>query len=143
MSILRNYDIYSIEERVHNLEMGGSPTPGGGSWDYSTDEVDTKQKWIDGKEIFCKVIVPTSTALVKNTWNLFALSNASEIEKLIDVKINYFDTVGSGNLGGNTNFLIQQVENGFNYYNTLATGNIDFVIIKYTKVSLSRKKGKK
>lgn len=28
---------------------------GGGSWDYSTaTEVDTGQKWVDGKEIYCK-----------------------------------------------------------------------------------------
>ena len=55
----RSYDIYDIEERVHALELGGgdTPTPGGGSWDYSTDEVDTGQKWTDGKEIYCKVII--------------------------------------------------------------------------------------
>ena len=25
------------------------------SWDYSTDEVDTGQKWVDGRPIYCKV----------------------------------------------------------------------------------------
>lgn len=139
----RSYDIFDIEERVHALELGGS-TPSGGSWDYSTDEVDTNQKWTDEKEIYCKVIVPAeTTALSKNEWTLFALSNASEIDKLIEVKLNYIDTVGTGNLGGDANCLIQQVANGFVYYNTIATGNIDFVIIKYTKKTTSKKRSKK
>lgn len=57
----RSYDIFDIEERVHALELGGgdTPTPSGGSWDYSTTETDTHQKWIDGKEIYCKVITGT------------------------------------------------------------------------------------
>lgn len=29
--------------------------PESSTWDYSTSEVDTGQKWIDGKDIFCKV----------------------------------------------------------------------------------------
>ena len=143
----RSYDPYIMEERITALENAGStpaPTPEPSSWDYSIKETDTLQKWTDNKKIYCKVIVPGSTtALVKNNWTLFSLSNASEIDKLIDVKINYIDTVGTGNLGGNTNFLIQQVENGFSYYNTLATGNIDFVIIKYTKKTTSTKRSKK
>lgn len=34
---------------------------GGSSWDYSTTEVNTGQKWIDGKDIYCKVINSTLT----------------------------------------------------------------------------------
>lgn len=139
----RSYDIYDIEERVHALELGGTtPTPT--SWDYSITETDTNQKWIDEKEIYCKVIVPAeTTALSKNEWTLFTLSNASDIDKLIDVQLHYIDTVGTGNLGGDANCLIQQVASGFCYYNTIATGNIDFVIIKYTKKTASKKRSKK
>ena len=38
---------------------------------------------------------------------------------------------------------ITALENGFNYYNTLATGNIDFIIIKYTKKTTSKKRSNK
>ena len=57
----RSYDIYDIEERVHALELGGgdTPTPSSDSWDYSTTEKDTHQKWVDGQEIYCKVIEGT------------------------------------------------------------------------------------
>lgn len=82
----RSYDIYDIEERVHALELGGgdTPTPGGGSWDYSTDEVDTKQKWTDGKEIFCKVINGTFNFTVNTPITIVA---KGDMESIVDFRI--------------------------------------------------------
>lgn len=85
MSIIRNYDIYSIEERVHNLEMGGSPTPGGDSWDYSTEETDTHQKWIDGKTIYCRVI--SGTFNFRQNVELTILANKGDVDKIIECHV--------------------------------------------------------
>lgn len=82
--ISRNYDIFSIEERVHNLESGGSPTPGGGSWNYSTEETDTHQKWTDGKTIYCKVI--TGTFNFRANTEITILEDKGDIDKIIDFK---------------------------------------------------------
>lgn len=42
---------------------------GGSSWDYSTTEVDTGQKWIDGKTIYCKVFnISPLTMSNSGTW---------------------------------------------------------------------------
>lgn len=48
---------------------------GGSSWDYSTSEVNTGQKWIDGKDIYCKVITENVVA----GDNSIVISGASEI----------------------------------------------------------------
>lgn len=83
----RSYDIFDIEERVHALELGGgdTPTPAGGSWDYSTDEVDTKQKWIDGKEIYCKVISGTFNFTTSTPVTI--LADKGDIESIVDARI--------------------------------------------------------
>ena len=44
-----------------------SCTASGSSWDYSTSEVDTGQKWYDGRHIYCRVFENTSS-LPSNTW---------------------------------------------------------------------------
>lgn len=77
----RSYDIYDIEERVHALELGGTPTPGGGSWDYSTEAVNTGQKWIDGKDIYCKTFVfESAITITGGQWvSLIADSGISNI----------------------------------------------------------------
>lgn len=78
----RSYDIYDIEERVHALELGGG-TSGGGSWDYSTDEVNTGQKWIDGKEIYCKVTNNLSINL--SDWTNTTISS-TDMDTIVDAK---------------------------------------------------------
>lgn len=82
----RSYDIYDIEERVHALELGGgdTPTPGGGSWDYSTDEVDTKQKWTDGKEIYCKVLQSTITGSISVDQTI-TMGTIADVDTIIDL----------------------------------------------------------
>lgn len=82
--MVRNYDIYSIEQRVYELEKGGTPTPGGGSWDYSTDEVYTKQKWTDGKEIYCKVITGTFNFTANTPVTIVA---KGDMESIVDFRV--------------------------------------------------------
>lgn len=48
---------------------------GGSSWDYSTTEVNTGQKWIDGKDIYCRVV----TENVVTGDNSIVISGANEI----------------------------------------------------------------
>lgn len=131
VTIPRSYDIFSIENRVHDLETNGG---GGGStsWNFSTDEVATGQKWIDGKDIYCKVYVPASTqALVSNRWTNLGVSLT--IDTLIDCQINFTD-VTEGHFGGNDGiFLTQKTATGIDYYSQTAVGNIAFAIIYYTK----------
>lgn len=57
---------------------------GGSSWDYSTTEVDTGQKWIDGKEIYSKVIDLGSDVAFNTGWNTLIAHN------------NYYDTIIDG-----------------------------------------------
>jgi hypothetical protein len=132
--INRNYDIYSIEERVHNLEMGGSPTPGGGSWDYSTEETDTHQKWIDGKEIYCKVIEGTFNF---TTNNQVEITTTEGIEKLIDGRA-FGDTIPSVT---SCQFYF---DNGKVMGHNPSQFNASKIILYYTKTELTKtKRGKK
>ena len=41
---------------------------GGSSWDYSTTEVNTGQKWIDGVHNIYNIVISYSSALALNTW---------------------------------------------------------------------------
>ena len=129
-TIPRNYDIYSIEKRVHDLETGGStPTPTPSSWDYSTTETNTNQKWIDGTDIYCRVLDYSSNpvALPANSEKLIngALPTNTRI---VDTDIIYsngtwtgiakaYVTLNNGNLG----------------INSMHAVNMYYAIIRYTK----------
>lgn len=129
--IIRNYDIFSIEKRVHNLETNGG---GGGStsWNFSTTETATGQKWIDGRDIYCIVYAPENQNIVTNSWQELGVSIPG-IKDLIDFKMN-FDDVSAGNDGGPNSFILGQVyNNGVRYYSQTAVGKILSCIIYYTK----------
>ena len=88
--IIRNYDIFSIEQRVHNLEQNAG---GGGTdtaWDYSTTETDTKQKWVDGKEIYC--IVKNGLHFSIGDWEDTGI-DATNIAQIVDAR-TLVDIVG-------------------------------------------------
>ena len=87
---MRNWDIFSLEKRIFNLEKNGGSTPSQ-SWDYSTTEIDTHQKWVDGKEIYCKVIEGTFNF---TTNNQVEITTTDGIEKLIDGRA-FGDTIPS------------------------------------------------
>lgn len=42
---------------------------GGSSWNYSTSEVNTGQKWTDGKDIYCRVFEDDNKTFTDNSWN--------------------------------------------------------------------------
>lgn len=130
--ILRNYDIFSIEKRVHDLEENGGGGGGSTSWDFSTSEVATGQKWIDGKDIYCIVYKPATTQnIVNNHWTNLGITLT--MDTLIDCQINFVD-VTEGHFGGNDGlFLTQKTATGVDYYSQTAVGSIDFAIIYYTK----------
>lgn len=69
---------YKLEERVTALEEGGGGLP-----DYSTTEQLTGQKWIDGKDIYFKVINTAIALAALDTWYSTGLTG-------VDTIINYF-----------------------------------------------------
>lgn len=56
---------------------------GGSSWDYSTSEVDTGQKWIDGKTIYCKVLDLGSDTSFSAGWTTLSVPHDNVIDTLI------------------------------------------------------------
>lgn len=64
-------------------------------FDFSTTEVDTGKKWIDGKEIYCKVVeLSKSDFSAANDYHYsYDLKTALGAETLIDIAGNY--TIGS------------------------------------------------
>lgn len=118
--IIRNYDPYSMEARIHNLEENAG---GGGatSWDYSTDEVDTGQKWTDGKEIYCKVLHGTFN-MVANT--ALVLTGMPNIETLIDVAFVKGNSIARPQV-----YVYNDNYQAYNYANFDATD----IILRYTK----------
>lgn len=63
-------------------DTGATGPAGQGVVDYSTNEVNTGVKWIDGKTIYCTVVqkTPNSFAAGENSWN-HNISNISAIVK--------------------------------------------------------------
>lgn len=64
--------------------------------DYSITEFNTGRKWIDGKDIFGKVFVPTSGAITKNTWtDLGAVGiGANTVSDIITLKATIKNATG-------------------------------------------------
>lgn len=80
----RSYDIYDIENRVHQLELGGGDTPEPTTWDYSTTETATGQKWIDGKDVYCIVIDKINMGLSSSAWLDISGSDTTNLETIVD-----------------------------------------------------------
>ena len=121
-SVTLTFDAQSENITVMVRKWGES---GGGSssWDYSTNETDTKQKWIDGKEIYCKVI--------NGTFNFTANTPVSIVEKgdletLVDCRIIAYSGVASPQVYFDSN-----VVKGIHYARFDATS----VILYYTKTT--------
>lgn len=87
-----------------------TPSGGGGSWNYSTTKVDTGQKWIDGRTIYCKVYTwqTQKTNIGNNSWkNLDIPSNDENWDIFINV-------IGGNQVGVVWNFLSLNYD-GANY----------------------------
>lgn len=96
--------------------------------DFSTTETDTGVKWIDGKEIYCKVISGLSISSA-TTWTTTGV-DISDIETIIGgVAIDNAGQFIASSLGG-TNGDILLVRSMFDG-NTITT-----VVVYYTKVTV-------
>ena len=59
-----------------------------GNYDYSTDEVNTWKKWVDGKTIYRKVVqLPTITTDSNRHYQVWYVNPASDIETLIHIEM--------------------------------------------------------
>lgn len=129
---------YRLEERVTALEEGG----GGGLPDYSTTEQLTGQKWIDGKDIYFKVINTAVAIELLDTWYNTGLTG-------IDNVINYFprmtrdgEEIGDTFNDGHLDYVVRNNEllvkaHGFVLTDSYA---IATQVVYYTKVEVTSKK---
>ena len=126
--ISRSYDPFSMEKRIYNLEQGGvGPTPS--SWDYSTTETDTNQKWIDGSEIYSIVLDYSSSpqtlpANSEKTFSGVLPANA----QIIDVGVIY----GNGSWFGIASPYVT-LNSGTLGINSFHSVTMYYVIVKYIK----------
>lgn len=56
---------------------------GGSSWNYSTSEVNTGQKWIDGKDIYCRVLDLGRDITFNSGWSTLSIPHSNIIDTLI------------------------------------------------------------
>ena len=75
-----------IDTETMEFKNGKLAAKGIGSFDYSTNEVNTGQKWIDGKDIYCKVLANQSISIPGGgTYFDISLSDLS-IDTPVDVR---------------------------------------------------------
>ena len=130
---------FTVNEVTQNVYA-----PSGGKWDYSTSEVNTGQKWIDGKDIYCRVYRVLNPATNGNNTLLDITINCNNIYLLPTSNYNF--TMG-GNYNGaqyldklspTTCFRIQLGTGGL-YYNSEGSFNdtCDYldIVLFYTKKS--------
>lgn len=129
---------YKLEERVTALEEGG----GGGLPDYSTTEQLTGQKWIDGKDIYFKVINTGINLVALDTWYSTGLTG-------VDSVINYFpkltrdgEQIGSTFNGGTLDYVVRNNELLVKGVGFTLTDNyvVATQIVYYTKNEVQSKK---
>ena len=109
-----------------------SCTASGSSWDYSTSEVDTGQKWIDGCSIYCKVFELSSAIIVTTSsdYNITSLADFSNIKQPIKC-------YGIGSVVGEEETLPLLL---FKYNNAYYVGKVPTAVqisklmVEYTKV---------
>lgn len=138
----RSYDPYIMEERITALENAGStPAPEPTSWDYSTTETDTKQKWIDGKEIYCKVVAPaTPVSYTKQTWA--EIGTLEGVEAIIKTNVIYiYSTTNCGEGGFLTD--LNKTTNKLSVYHDAYNGTIVAMVVFYTKAAAPSKSRKR
>lgn len=100
---------------------------------YSTTEVNTGKKWIDGKDIYRKVIVAPGTMTANNWVTMGSASNAETLVKGI-MYLRDDDL----NIGAVWNEVMMRIiNNDVQYYQsvTLLTHNYTGAIIEYTKTT--------
>lgn len=135
----RSYDIFDVEERVHALELGGGDTPEPTSWDYSTTETATGQKWIDGSEIYCRVFDNLNKTL--SDWTDLGV-DASAVNKIVDGYV-----IGNDTGKGQCIFNVDIFAASSNKLWILKHGNfsvtVKTAVIFYTKTEATKKRSTK
>lgn len=97
------------------------------TWNYSTEEVNTGQKWIDGKDIYAKVIVLTDPVNVNgNSWleNVDTISGESCVSVEALNTSRYCFPFGGG--FNNGKFEIVNIR-------PTTVENVETIICRYTK----------
>lgn len=122
-----------------------SASGGGSSWNYSTSEVDTGQKWTDNKNLFVKTFQGQLTISTNNRTWYDLISNLSYMDKvfvmpesyieLSDAIINIPYTSYFGNVGAVVGANFDTQTHTFQLLiGGLPTGTYDYEItLKYTK----------
>lgn len=108
-----------------------------GGQDYSTNEVRTGKKWIDGKPIYRKVITFPDKSLVPKAWVTLADVSNLNIESTVSLTL-YRDAASSRYVQILT-VLEAEIYNGllriWSGYEGIGDGNIYSAIIEYTKTT--------
>lgn len=135
----RNYDPYSMEERIYQLEQNGSG-PSYEPWNYSTSEVNTGQKWIDGKDIYCTVITGINLTIV-NDWRDINGFDATPIDTIVNVIVEGDDGTKGQSITGSC---IVAINSNTKKFCILKVATYDLkvqkLIVFYTKTTLTKKK---
>ena len=116
------YDTYQITDDY---------TGGSGGVNYSTTEQKTGQKWIDGKDVFIKVIELESTLTVQsNTWTDTGVTSGMEsiiYAGALDINGVYYNIFAAPNHSGQGKLGVLQTRS--------SQIGINRIIIKYTKTA--------
>ena len=93
-SAIITFDSYGTDLNI-KLRKSIESTPSTQSWDYSTDETNTNQKWTDGNEIYCKVFHFDSPVAINGNSNVgeFPTVSIDNLDTLVDV--HAIGTMGS------------------------------------------------
>ena len=73
--------IENVENSIDNVEQLIDTKQN--KYDYSTTPVDTGQKWIDGKTIYCKVLDLGSDVLFESGWIKLSIPHGNDIDNII------------------------------------------------------------
>lgn len=104
----------------------------GSSWNYSTSEVDTGQKWIDNEKIYCRVFELSSAIIITTSsdYNITSLADFSAIKQPIKC-------YGIGSVVGEEEtlpLLLFKYNNAYYVGKVPTAAQISKLIIEYTKV---------
>lgn len=99
---------------------------GGSSWDYSTSEVNTGQKWIDGKDIYCRVLDLGSDTAFSTGWTTLSVPHNNVVDTMVKA---------SGIFSGGYSESIGFAANGPTYFEVecYRATSIRYIIYYYTK----------
>ena len=113
--------------------------PESGTWNYSTDEVNTGQKWIDGKDIYAKTFSSSSSFTIGIDWTATGLEIA-DAECIVDAKFVRYESHGLVSCDYNLNSGVVRVNRSASL--SSSTGYAVTAFYTKTDVQQTRKRGK-